>query len=437
MQELRLTWLFSLCGKMLIMKLSQSFWKSLREAPKDETARNAQLLIRAGFVHKEMAGVYAYLPFGLRVLEKIKAIVREEMDKIGGQELLMTTLQEREIWEKTGRWDDKAVDNWFKTSLKSGTELGVGLTHEEPITDMLREFVRSYKDFPFYVYQIASKFRNELRAKSGLLRGREFLMKDMYSFARTEAEHSEMYEKAAAAYTRVYERLGLGSDTYRTVADGGYFTDKFSDEYQTVTEVGEDTIYIDEKKRLAINEEILTDDNLARAGLQREDLITKKAVEVGNIFPLESKYSDALGFYYMDEKGEQQSVIMGCYGIGVSRLMGVLVEKFSDEKGLVWPDGIAPAEVYLVPIGDVGKEAGELYEEMTKTGLEVVYDDRDLRPGEKLVDADLTGIPYRVVVSERGLKNGRFELKMRTEDESIDLTKEALFDRLIRIKKEV
>lgn len=419
------------------MKLSQSFWKSLREAPKDEAARNAQLLIRAGFIHKEMAGVYAYLPFGLKVLEKIKTIVREEMDKIGGQELLMTTLQERKIWEKTGRWDDNAVDNWFKTSLKSGTELGVGLTHEEPITDMLREFVQSYKDFPFCVYQIAPKFRNELRAKSGLLRGREFLMKDMYSFARTEAEHLEMYEKVAAAYTRIYERLGLGNDTYRTVADGGYFTEKFSDEYQTVTEIGEDTIYIDEKKRLAINEEILTDDNLAKSNLRREDLIAKKAVEVGNIFPLESKYSDALGLYYTDEKGEQRSVIMGCYGIGVSRLVGVLAEKFADDKGLVWPGGVAPAEVYLVSIGDVSKEADELYKELMKMGVEVVYDDRDLRPGEKFADADLTGIPCRVVVSERGLKSGKFEFKMRTEDESIDLTKEVLFDRLMRIKKEV
>lgn len=419
------------------MRLSKSFWKSLREAPRDEKARNTQFLIRAGFIHKETAGVYAYLPLGLKVLEKIKTIVREEMDNVGGQELLMTTLQEGEIWKKTGRWSDESVDNWFKTSLKSGVELGVGLTHEEPITDMLREFVRSYKDFPFYVYQIAPKFRNELRAKSGLLRGREFLMKDMYSFARTEQEHLEMYEKVATAYTRVYERLGLGDDTYRTVADGGYFTNKFSDEYQTITDVGEDTIYVDEKKRLAINKEVLNDDTLKKLDIKRSDLIEKKAVEVGNIFPLESKYSDALGLYFTDEKGEQQSVIMGCYGIGVSRLMGVIAEKFADEKGLVWPYSVAPAQVYLVSIGDVQKEADELYEELKALNIEVIYDDRDLRPGEKFADADLIGATYRLVVSERGLKNGKFELKARIENESADLTKQELFAKLMNLKKEV
>ena len=390
------------------MRLSKSFWKSLREAPRDEQARNAQLLIRAGFIHKETAGVYAYLPLGLKVLEKIKTVVREEMNEIGGQELLMTTLQDEKIWKKTGRWDDKVVDNWFKTSLKNGTELGVGLTHEEPITDMLREFVHSYKDFPFYVYQITPKFRNELRAKSGLLRGREFLMKDMYSFSRTEQEHLEAYEKVATAYKKVYERLGLGADTYRTVADGGYFTDKFSDEYQTITEIGEDTIYVDEKKRIAINKEVFNDETLIKLNVNRSDLIKKKAVEVGNIFPLESKYSDDLGLYYIDENGEQQSVIMGCYGIGISRLMGVIAEKFADDKGLIWPDSIAPAKVHIVSIGNVNKEADELYQELEALGIESIYDDRDLRPGEKFADADLIGATYRLVVSERGLKNGKF-----------------------------
>jgi prolyl-tRNA synthetase len=242
------------------MRASNLFTKTRKNAPADETARNAQLLMRAGYVHKMMAGVYAYMPLGKRVLDNISTIIREEMDGVGGQEVQMTALQPKELWEKTDRWDDKKVDNWFKTRLANGTELGVGLSHEEPIVDSLHPFVGSYKDLPLYVYQIQTKFRNELRAKSGLLRGREFIMKDMYSFARTQAEHDVLYEKVAAAYLRVFERLGLGDSTYRTYADGGYFTEKFSDEFQTVSPIGEDTIYIDEAKRLAVNKEIYTDD---------------------------------------------------------------------------------------------------------------------------------------------------------------------------------
>ena len=400
------------------MKLTQLFTKTTKNAPADETAKNAQLLIQAGFVHKEMAGVYAYLPLGLRVLENIKKIVREEMNAIGGQELLMTTLQPKDIWEKTDRWDDKKVDNWFKTKLNNGTELGVGLTHEEPIVDSLSEYVKSYKDLPLYEYQIQNKFRNELRAKSGLLRGREFVMKDMYSLARTQDEHDELYEKVAAAYVKVYDRLGLGAVTYRTSADGGIFTERFSDEFQTLSEIGEDTIYVDEQKKIAINEEVYTDENLAKLGLNKEDLVEKRAVEVGNIFPLETKYTDALDVYYVDEQGNKQSIIMGCYGIGVSRLVGVIAEHFSDEKGLVWPVNIAPAIVYIARLGDeeqVVKAADSLYKELMDSGIETIYDDRDARAGEKFSDADLMGIPYRVVVSAKTVAGGAHELKARTE----------------------
>lgn len=403
------------------MKLSELITKTSKTVPADETAKNAQLLIQAGFVHKEMAGVYAYLPLGLRVLENIKKIVREEMNAIGGQEVMMTTLQPRELWEKTNRWDDKIVDNWFKTKLANGTELGVGLTHEEPIVDALSGYVDSYKDLPFLVYQIQSKFRNELRAKSGLLRGREFVMKDMYSFARDQKEHDELYEKVAAAYVKVYDRLGIGATTYRTAADGGYFTERFSDEFQTLSEIGEDTIYVDEAKKLAINKEIYTDENLAKLGLKKDDLVEKKGVEVGNIFPLETKYTDALDVFYTDEHGQKQSIIMGCYGIGVSRLVGVLAEHFSDEKGLVWPENVAPALVYLARLGadeTVVKQADELYESLTKAGVEVLYDDRDVRAGEKFADADLMGIPYRVVVSAKTVESGQFECKKRTEADS-------------------
>ncbi|MEK7621053.1 MAG: aminoacyl--tRNA ligase-related protein [Patescibacteria group bacterium] len=410
------------------MKQSQLFTKTRKNAPADEVARNAQLLIRAGYVHKEMAGVYAYLPLGLRVIENIKQIVREEMNAIGGQELAMTTLQPKEIWEKTDRWDDAKVDNWFKTKLANGTELGVGFTHEEPIVDVLRDYVSSYKDLPFSVYQIGPKFRNELRAKSGLLRGREFLMKDMYSFAKTQQEHEKIYEGTVQAYHKIYERLGLGDFTYRTYADGGIFTDKFSDEFQTLSDVGEDTIYVDETRKIAINKEIMTDENLEKLGLDKNALVEKRGVEVGNTFHLESKYTDALDVYFTDDQGQKQSIISGCYGIGISRLMGVIAEQFADEKGLVWPENITPFKVYLVQIGDTVKQARAVYKALQEKGITVLWDDRDVRPGEKFADGELIGLPHRVVVSEK--LDGQVEYSSRTGNEKEVLTVEALLAKL-------
>ncbi len=410
------------------MKSSQLFTKTRKDAPSDEVARNAQLLIRAGFIHKEMAGVYAYLPLGLRVIENIKQIVREEMNEIGGQELAMTTLQPRDIWEKTDRWDDAKVDIWFKTKLINGTELGVGMTHEEPIVDVLRDYVNSYKDLPFSVYQIGPKFRNELRAKSGLLRGREFLMKDMYSFSKTQDEHEKQYERAVKAYHRVYDRLGIGGITYRTYADGGIFTKRFSDEFQTISQVGEDTIFIDEAKKIAINQEVMTDENLEKLGLDKNTLVEKRSVEVGNTFHLESKYTDALDVYFSDENGQKQSIIAGCYGIGISRLMGIIAEHFSDDKGLVWPESIAPFKVYLVQIGDTSDQAKTLYEKLTQQGVTVLWDDRDARPGEKFADAELIGLPHRIVVSEK--LDGQVEYSSRLDSEKEVLTVDALLAKL-------
>jgi prolyl-tRNA synthetase len=413
------------------MRLTNLFTRTSKTAPGDELAKNAQLLIKAGYIHKEMAGVYAYLPLGLKVIENIKKIVREEMNAIGGQEVTMTTLQPRDIWEKTDRWDDKKVDNWFKTKLANGTELGVGLTHEEPIVDAVSGFLNSYKDMPFYVYQIQTKFRNELRAKSGLLRGREFLMKDMYSFSPNQEVHNEAYERVVEAYFKVYSRLGLGDITYRTYADGGIFTPRFSDEFQTISEVGEDTVYVDESKKVAINKGIYTDANLEKLGLSKESLVEKKGVEVGNTFHLESKYTDALEVFYTDASGKKQSIIMGCYGIGVSRLMGVIAEHFSDKKGLVWPESIAPAKVYLVQIGDESTHhADRLYEELTSIGVEIIYDDRNLRPGEKFADSELMGIPFRVTVSDRLLANNQYELTSRKTGEMELLTHEQLLAKL-------
>lgn len=414
------------------MRVSNLFTRTSKTAPADDVAINAQLLTRAGYIHKEIAGVYAYLPMGLRVLEKIKSIVREEMNAVGGQEVMMTVLQPKDIWEKTDRWDDKKVDNWFKTKLVNGTELGVGLTHEEPIVDAVSNFVNSYKDLPFSVYQIQSKFRNELRAKSGLLRGREFVMKDMYTLSRNQDQHIQEYEKIVAAYFKVYDRLGIGDITYRTYADGGIFTPRFSDEFQTVSEVGEDVIYLDESKRIAINAEIMNDENLAKLGLERNNLVEKRGIEVGNTFHLESKYTDALDLYYADENGTRQSIIMGCYGIGVSRLMGVIAEIFSDSKGLVWPENIAPYKVYLVRIGneEVVKCADGLYEEFSSKGIEVLYDDRDVHAGQKFADSELIGIPYRVTVSDRLMTDGNYELVERKDGQIKLLTREQLLAKL-------
>lgn len=399
------------------MKRSQLFSKTRKDAPSDEQAINAQLLIRAGFIHKEMAGVYTYLPLGLRVLNKIIQIIREEMNAIGGQEMQLTTLQQQDSWVASGRWSDDVMDVWFRTELANGTILGLAPTHEEPLTAIMKGFVKSYQDLPFYTYQFQTKFRNELRSKSGLMRGREFLMKDLYSFSRNKEEHDQFYEVCAKAYMKVYDRLGLGGITYRTFASGGSFS-KFSDEFQTLSPVGEDTIYIHEGKGIAINVEVNNDEVLAELGIKRDELVAKTAVEVGNIFTLGTKYSDALELHYTDENGEKQPVFMGSYGIGPSRVMGLIAEHFADDKGLVWPLNVAPFHVYLVTIGDVSEQAEKLYDELQRAGIEVLYDDRNERPGSKFADAELIGIPYRVVLSERHLENGTLEVLARTETEA-------------------
>lgn len=397
------------------MRQSQLFTKTRKEVPKDEIALNAQLLIKAGFVYKEMAGVYSYLPLGLRVLNNIGKIIREEMDAIGGQEIFMTALQEKEVWEKTNRWDDNVVDNWFKTTLKNDTELGLAFTHEEPITEMMKNFISSYKDLPIYAYDIRTVFRNEVRTKSGIMRGREFSWKALYSFSRNEKEHNDFYEKSKSAYQNVFKRVGLGEKTYLTFASGGTFS-KYSHEFQTVSEAGEDIIYISKEKNIAINKEVYTDEVLNDLDLKKEELIEKKAIEVGNIFSLGNKFSDALGLKYLDEKGEKQFVYMGSYGIGISRLMGVIAEIYNDEKGVIWPEEIAPFKVHLISLNQ-NEEAEKIYQDLIDAGIEVLYDDREeASAGEKLQDADLIGCPYRVVVSAKTLKENSVEVKKRSEE---------------------
>ncbi len=411
------------------MKQSQLFTKTKKESPADEVSRNAELLIKGGFINKEMAGVYSYLPLGLRVLNKIENIIREEMNAIGGQEVTLTSLQDKEIWEKTNRWSDAVVDNWFKTKLKNDTEVGLAFTHEEPLTNLMKEFISSYRDLPKAVYQFQTKFRNETRAKSGIMRTREFVMKDLYSFSKDEAEHNLFYEKAKEAYKAIFKRIGIGHLTYLTFASGGVFS-KYSHEFQTITGAGEDIIYVDENKGIAVNKEVYTDDVLENLGLSKDSLVENRAVEVGNIFTLGTRFADAFELTYDTEAGEKKSVFMGSYGIGPARLMGTVVEVLSDDKGIIWPEAIAPFKVHLLALGEdeaVATESEKIYNELTAKGIEVLFDDRvGLSAGEKFADADLLGMPYRVVVSKRSLADGGCEVKKRTEEKGKNVKTEDL-----------
>lgn len=412
------------------MRQSQLFTKTRREAPSDEVSKNAQLLIRAGYIHKEMAGVYAYLPLGLRVLENIKRIVREEMNVLGGQELIMTSLQGKEVWERTGRWDESIVDVWFKSELSAGGEVGLAWSHEEPIGEMMRSYIASQRDLPVTVYQFQTKLRNEKRAKSGIMRGREFVMKDAYSFAGSEQDHLAIYEEMQKAYMRIFDRLGIGEDTYVTFASGGAFT-KFSHEFQTICETGEDVCQIDRENGIAINEEVYTPETVAEMGVDGDRFVAHKTAEVGNIFNFGQQKAEDLGLTFKDEDGTEVPVWMGSYGIGITRLAGVLVEKGADEKGIVWPEAVAPFAVHLVALNtdsaEVRDYADGIYESLEKRGTTVLYDDRDLRAGEKFADSDLIGIPYRVVVSAKTKEQGTFEVVERRTGEVTYHTEEELY----------
>ncbi len=419
------------------MRQSTLFTKTRKEAPADEVAKNAELLIRGGYIHKEMAGVYSFLPLGLRVIKKIEAIIREEMNAIGGMEMQTSVLQSKEVWEKTNRWDDNIVDNWFKTKLKNGSEVGLSFTNEEAYSNILKQYVDSYKDLPIFVYDFKNIFRNETRSKSGIMRGREFYWKALYSFSKNEAEHNEFYEKAKHAYLNVFKRAGIGHLTYMTFASGGTFS-QFSHEFQTLTSAGEDTIYVDENKSIAVNQEVYTDEVLKTLELVKSELVEHKAVEVGNIFSLGTKFSAPFGLSYKTQEGEEKEVFMGSYGIGLGRLMGTVVEVLSDDKGIIWPENIAPFQVHLLVLGEdekVKEEANNVYEILVKNKVEVLFDDRTgLSAGEKFADADLLGMPMRVVVSARSLKDlpeGKgVEVKKRTEEKGSVVSVEDLLKML-------
>ena len=405
------------------MLQSKLFTKTKKEIPADETSNNAKLLIQAGYVFKEMAGVYTILPLGMRVIKKIEDIIREEMNNIGGIEMKTSIIQTKDIWEKTNRWNDEIVDNWFKTKLKNGTEVGLSFTNEEAYANIMKHYISSYKDLPIYPYDFKTIFRNEARSKSGLMRGREFYWKALYSFSKNKEEHDRFYEKAEEAYRKVFDRVGLGEKTYLTFASGGTFS-RFSHEFQTLSEAGEDTIYVDEEKGIAINKEVLDEEILKELELNRENLIEKKAIEVGNIFSLGYKFSDPIDLNYKNNAGGEEKVYMGSYGIGITRLMATIVEIFSNDKGIIWPEAVAPFKIHLVSLfrnyGDeVYKISEEIYEKLHSKGVEILFDDREGKSvGEKLSDADLIGTPIRVIVSEKSLESGGVEMKRRNEVES-------------------
>lgn len=417
------------------MRQSNLYTKTRKEAPADEISKNAILLIRAGYIHKEMAGVYTFLPLGLRVLKKIEDIIRFHMNTVGN-EILMPSLSPEERWQATGRLD--TIDVLMKTipanessKERSSASYVLNPTHEDVITPIAKEVTRSYRDLPMSLYQIQTKFRNEARAKSGLLRGREFRMKDLYSFHKDQDDLMRFYETMKTVYTNVFRDIGIGDDTYLTVASGGDFTTNFSHEFQTLTEAGEDLIYVDRMNKIAYNKEVVTDENAKKLGVDFSALEQIKACEVGNIFPLDTRFSSALDYTYTDETGTQQLVYMGSYGIGPSRLMGVVTEKLGDESGLVWPVAIAPFSIHLIVLsksneGQAHALAQEIYQELLSRGVEVLFDDRDLSAGEKFADSDLLGIPMRAVVSDKSIQKGGIELKERTSSDGHIVTKKEL-----------
>lgn len=396
------------------MRQSKLFTKARREAPADEVSKNAQLLVRAGYVHKEMAGVYSYLPLGTRVLAKIEQAVRDEMDAVGGQEMRMATLHPSEPWKQTGGWD--AVDVLFKIASRTEKEYALGQSEEEIVTPIAKEYALSYKDLPIAIYQIGQKYRDELRAKSGIMRGREFGMKDMYSFHESQEDFDRFYETVKQAYLRIYAKLGLVAKV--TEASGGAFSEKLSYEFMVLTDAGEDDIVYCEHCTHCANVEVAKDresDTCSKCG--KGKLKAARASEVGNVFDLGQKYPKAFGYTYKDKEGKEQYPIMGCYGFGTSRVMGVIVEKFSDDKGLVWPESVAPYKVHLVSLSrggdEIEKAADKLYADLTGKGIQVLYDDRDMSAGAKFAESDLLGLPWRVVVGREAAASGEFEVVER------------------------
>ncbi|MFA5360510.1 MAG: aminoacyl--tRNA ligase-related protein [Candidatus Paceibacterota bacterium] len=417
------------------MKASKFYFKTRKEVSQDEVAVSAILLTKANFIAKLTSGVYNFLPLGLRVIKKIEQIVREEMEAIGGQEVLMAMLNPRKNWEQTGRWDTFNV--LFKVQSKYGSWFALSPTHEEIITPMVKDFIHSYKDLPLYLFHISDKFRDEPRSKSGILRGREFIMKDLYSFHRDEKDLEKYYWRVKRAYQKIFKRCGL--KTLVVESSGGTFS-RFSHEFQVLTPAGEDIFYHCPSCNLYRNKEIIK--NAKKCPQCKGPLEELRGSEVGNIFKLKDKYSQAFGLKFRDKNGESKNVMMGCYGIGISRLLGVIVEANHDANGIIWPQEVAPFQYHLIGLlkgakkGDevIKKQAESLYEKMLKRGIEIFYDDREnVSSGEKLVEADLLGLPYRIIISEKSLKNRSFELKER-KSQKVKMIKLKDFDKIIKVR---
>jgi len=394
------------------MKLSEFFIKTQKDFPRDEQSVSAQFLIRGGYIDKVAAGVYTLLPLGVRTVSKIMANVSAAMQEVGGQEIYMSGLVPKSNWEQTGRWD--SFDILFRLKGADEREYALGATHEEIVTPLAKKFIKSYKDLPIYFYQIQNKFRNEVRAKSGVLRTREFLMKDLYSFHKDKQDLDEYYEKVKQKYLELFTQMGIGEKTYFTFASGGDFT-KYSHEFQTEAEAGEDEVYVCKSCKTGLNREILGEGyKCPECGNEEYDL--KKTIEVGNIFKLGTKFSKPFDLTYKDEKDQDRPVEMGCYGIGIQRLMGTIAEVNHDDKGLIWPQRIAPFEIYLISLGDNQEKSEKIYQELSKM-FDVLWDDRDdVSAGEKFADADLLGMPWRVIVSDK--TGDKIELKARGAGEA-------------------
>ncbi|KKQ95258.1 MAG: Proline-tRNA ligase [candidate division CPR2 bacterium GW2011_GWC2_39_10] len=410
------------------MKQSSLFSKTRKDVSAESDSINHRLLVKGGFISQLMSGVYTYLPLGLRVLKKIENIIREEMEKIGGQEILMPALHPKENWEVTGRWD--TMDDLYKfKSHYTKIELALGPTHEEVVVPLAKQFIHSYKDLPKNLYQIQVKFRDEMRAKSGVLRGREFLMKDLYSFNATEKDLDDYYDAMINVYNNIYKRAGIGSKTYLTFASGGSFS-KYSHEFQTETPAGEDIIYLCSKCKIAVNKEIIEEQkNCPKCG--NEELKEVKAIEVGNIFKLKTKFSDAFNLTFTDKAGKEHLVQMGCYGIGISRLLGTIVEINHDENGIIWPKEVAPFDIHLLSLS-ADEKSNKIYETLKNAGFDVLLDDRDETAGTKFKDADLIGIPIRLIISQKLERTGNIEVKERLESESLIINEKDLISHLKR-----
>ena len=410
------------------MRQSALFTKTRREAPSDETSTNAQLLIRAGYVHKEMAGVYSYLPLGTRTLQNIENIVRSAMNFVGSQEIRMATLHPSEPWKQTGGWDN--IDVLFKINSRTEREYALGQSEEEIVTPIAKEYTVSYKDLPLSVYQIGQKYRDELRAKSGIMRGREFTMKDMYSFHATQEDFEQYYERVKEIYLQIFTLCGLTAKV--TEASGGAFTEKLSYEFMVLTDAGEDDILYCTECTHCVNVEVAAQkEGETCAKCAKGTMQAAKAAEVGNVFDLGQKYAKDFGFIFKDAEGNEQYPIMGCYGIGITRLMGVIAETHGDEKGLSWPHPVAPYKFHIVSLAGGNEEvhayAEKLYEDIARHGVPVLYDDRDLHAGEKLADADLIGIPVRIIVGKKTLESGKLELVARATGNTEFVTREDFF----------